>query len=226
MDRATGRSLFANIFRVAVLGTALACTGCASSIEHWIVATRDHQGDLALDRANWAEASLAYQLSLKLDSHDQHARDGLATVQTELAEAAYRDSQFDRALAELAVAAKYDSQSVRAEALKSQIENAKLKQEIVLSNYPTYYETGQQLRSGYDELRKVSVRIVSHLQRFDYSYDTTELTNAIRNSYDLESETSKLTTRLVSYRELIEAGTPRAGESSASESSGSLLPLP
>ena len=40
----------------------LATTGCASQISSWIVQTRNHQGDLALDHQNSADASIAYQI--------------------------------------------------------------------------------------------------------------------------------------------------------------------
>ena len=75
--------------RIRTLGIALAfatlplsTTGCATSIAQWIVRTRDHQGDVALAHRNYADASNAYQLALKIDPHDEHARDGLVGVQT------------------------------------------------------------------------------------------------------------------------------------------------
>ena len=42
-------------------------TGCAGSIERWIVNTRVHQGDVALERGNARDAELAYRLALRVD---------------------------------------------------------------------------------------------------------------------------------------------------------------
>jgi tetratricopeptide (TPR) repeat protein len=220
----------ANRYRAFLLltafGSALALGGCAGGIERWIVTTRNHQGDMALERGNYRDAELAYKLALELDPRDEHARNELAVVELQLAQELFRRSKFDDALAMLQFAEKYNPQSVRLAALREQIDQAKTKREIVLSNYPLFRETGQQLRVAYDQLRAQDSRIVSHLQRFDYSFDTNELSSAIRNSYDLGAEIAKLTSRLSSYRDLIESGTSRVGSEAAPASGGSLLPLP
>lgn len=209
----------------------LACgaTGCAGSIEHWIVNTRNRQGDVALSRGSLLEAQLAYRLALRVDPNDAHARDGYSAVAMAIANHNYRAAQFDDALEELTTAAKYDPQSVRVQALRSQIEQAKLKREIVISNYPLYGETGTQIRRSYLGLKAINGRIITALQRFNYSYDTGELSRAIHDSYTLNSEVVKNTNRLINYRQLVESGVPETVKdrsSGALAPSSSLLPLP
>ncbi len=48
-----------------------------SSVAQWIVQERNHQGDVALAHSNYPDASVAYQLALKIDPTNVHARDGL-----------------------------------------------------------------------------------------------------------------------------------------------------
>ncbi|MDQ6932168.1 MAG: hypothetical protein M3160_03215, partial [Candidatus Eremiobacteraeota bacterium] len=141
----------------------------------------------------------------------------------------FRAAHFDDALEALATAAKYDPQSVRVQSLRSQIEQAKLKREIVVSNYPLYAETGTQIARSYFGLKAINARIIAALQRFNYSYDTGELSRAIRDSYTLNSEVVKNTNRLVNYRQLVESGVPESVKdrsSGALAPSSSLLPLP
>jgi tetratricopeptide (TPR) repeat protein len=201
-------------------------SGCAGSLSGFIVSTRNHQGDMALANENFTDAALAYRLALKIAPDDEHARAGLAAVQLQIAAQEYLHSHFDDALASLAVAAKYDPDSVRLAELKTEIEQARVKREIVVSNFPTYSETGLALRKSYAQLRKESDGIVAALQRFDYTYDSAELQKAIRESNLLNSEVAHLTARLANYRQLVESGSPeRAGETALAPAA-SLLPLP
>jgi hypothetical protein len=124
------------------------------------------------------------------------------------------------------VAAKYDPDSVLLVELKTQIEQARVKREIVLSNYPTYKETGLALRKSYFQLPKETNAIVASLQRFDYSYDSSELLRAIRQSNELNAEVAHLTARLVNYRQLVEAGSPERSAQAPLAPAASLLPLP
>jgi lipopolysaccharide biosynthesis regulator YciM len=201
-------------------------SGCAGPIASFIVSTRNHQGDMALANSNFTDAALAYRLALRVAPGDEHARAGLAAVQLQIAAQEYQRSEFDGALAALAIAAKYDPDSVRLAELKVEVEQARVKRAIVVSNFPTYSETGLALRKSYAQLRKESNAIVTTLQRFDYSYDSTELQKAIRQSNLLNTEVAHLTARLVSYQQLVESGSPeKAGQSSLAPAA-SLLPLP
>ena len=200
--------------------------GCAGSIEHFIVQTRNHQGDLSLANKNLPDAALAYRLALRVAPDDAHARAGLAAVQLKIAAEEYTRSHFDDALAALAIAAKYDPESVRLAELKTEVQQARVKREIVLSNYPTYKETGLGLRRSYAQLHVASNAIVATLQRFDYSYDSSELLKAIVASKELGADVARLTARLNNYRQLVEAGSPERSADTPLAPAASLLPLP
>ena len=104
-------------------------SSCSGGIREYVVSQRNAQGDRAFLRNNFADAALAYRLALDMDANDQHARSGLASVQTQIAASDFRASKFDDALDALTVAAKYDPQSVRVAQLKAAVEQAQLKQE-------------------------------------------------------------------------------------------------
>ncbi|GAC1442992.1 MAG: hypothetical protein NVS2B8_04630 [Vulcanimicrobiaceae bacterium] len=223
--------LVTGLVRRMVLGLALTVSatslaGCANGISDFIVATRNHQGDVALSTKNLPDAATAYRLALRLAPANTHARAGLASVQLQLAAQDYTLSKFDDARAELAVAAKYDPESVRLAELRTEVEQARVKREIVISNYPTYGETGLALRRSYAQLRKQSNAIVSTLQRFDYTYDANELNKAIRASKAFNADVARLTARLVSYRQLVESGSPERNTDAPLAPAASLLPLP
>jgi hypothetical protein len=115
---------------------------------------------------------------------------------------------------------------VRLQALRSQIDDARLKREIVLSNYPTYRAAGADLQAAYTALRAQNTLIVHSLHRFAYTYDTQDLTRAIEDSYELQRDIVKNTNRLIAYRQLVESGVPATEKAAATAVSGSLLPLP
>jgi hypothetical protein len=212
---------------LALLGTSLlATTGCATTISSWIVQTRDHQGDVALVHQNAADASVAYQLALRVDRADAHARAGLVTVQARIAQQLFTTSRFDDAVKALDVAARYAPGDVRIDALRSQIEQAEIKRDIVVSNYPSYRETGSGLRRSFTAVKTQSQEVSNALRRFDYTYDSTELTQAIRQSYELSSQVTRLTERLIQYRQLVDSGVPETVDATAIAAPASLLPLP
>jgi len=130
-------------------------------------------------------------------------------------------------LAALAIAAKYDPQSVRLAALRSEIDDARLRREIVVSNYPTYRETAIALRRSYQQLNAQNQEVVAAIQRFDYTFDSAQLAKAIRSSFELNQEVARLTQRLINFRQLVESGaTPSSGSEAPATSAASLLPLP
>jgi len=215
------------LLRFAAALSVLATTGCATSVAHWIVQTRDHQGDIALQHKNYADASIAYQLALKIDPKDKHAAAGLTTVQVHLANAAFSSSKFDEAITDLQIASKVSPNDERVEALRSQIEQAEIKRDIVVSNYPSFRETGLQIRRSYDGVKDESAAITLALRRFNYTYDTGDLTKAIQLSYELNAEISRYTNRLVLFRQLVESGVPERSHAAESLAApASVLPLP
>ena len=204
----------------------LMLSGCAGSVEHWIVNTRVHQGDVALERGSYRDAELAYRLALKVDPKDERARAGLVESAGGLAQALYANGNFDDALATLDEGLKVDPTSVRLAGLKSTIDDAKLKREIVISNYPTYKEAGVTIQKAYEQLDTTNKGILSGLKRFSYTYDTVDLTSAIKRSYSLELDVARNTNRLINYRELVSAGIPESAHTTTSAGAASLLPLP
>jgi tetratricopeptide (TPR) repeat protein len=205
----------------------LVCAGCAGTIEQWIVDTRVNQGDVALQRGSLHEAQSAYRLALRVNPRDARARSGFADASAGIAEVDFRKGDFDDATATIAEAQKYDPQSVRLAALRSQIDDAKLKREIVISNYPTYEGAGLEIQSAFAALNEQNKAILASLKRFNYTYDTQDLTKAIEDSYEMELDVAKNTNRLIAYRQLVQSGAPATEAETQSETAtGSLLPLP
>ena len=208
------------------LATLLAMTGCAGPVERWIVNVRVHQGDAALERGNVRDAELSYRLALRVDPYDERARTGYVEAAAGLAKDEYSKADFEDALATISQGLAVDPQSVRLAGLKTTIEQAKLKREIVISNYPTYRESGTAIERSYVQLDSTNKLLLRSLKRFGYTFDTNDLTDAIKRSYELQLDVSKNTNRLIAYRQLVTSGVPAAGESVTTSSSTSLLPLP
>jgi tetratricopeptide (TPR) repeat protein len=218
------------ILRLIVLALAcailpLTASGCGSTVADWIVRTRNHQGDIALEHKNYSDASVAYQLALEIEPENAHARTGLVNVQIRLADALFAASKFETAIDALAVASKYSPHDDRVAGLREVIEQAEIKRDIVVSNYPLYKVTGRTLQRAYTQLAEQNEQILTALRRFDYTYDTADLDNAIRQSYVLNEEVTRLTNRLAQYRQLVESGIPEHGAENLAPPA-SLLPLP
>jgi len=203
----------------------IATAGCGSTVADWIVRTRNHQGDVSLGNKNYPDASVAYELALQIDPANVHARTGLVNVQIHIADDLFAASKFDLALDALAKAAKYSPHDDRVAGLRAVIEQAEIKRDIVVSNYPLYKVTGRGLRRAYAQLAAQNAQILAALNRFDYTYDTADLGDAIRQSYALNEEVTRLTSRLTQYRQLVESGIPEHGNENLVPPA-SLLPLP
>ncbi|HEU5479904.1 MAG TPA: tetratricopeptide repeat protein, partial [Candidatus Tumulicola sp.] len=207
------------------VATLWSATGCASSIQHWIVATRVHQGEAALDHGNVRDAELAYRLALRIDPADPRARAGYVRAAAGLAQSQYSKGNFDSALATIKDGLAVDPESVRMAAMERTIEQARLKREIVISNYPTYREAGLQLQRAYEQLNSTNKLLLASLRRFGYTFDANDLTTAIKRSYEMQLDIVKNGNHLVLYRQLVTSGVPEA-ESGSATGSTSLLPLP
>lgn len=212
--------------RAGVLCTLVLAAGCAAPIERWIVNTRVHQGDVALQRGNGRDAELAYRLALRVDPHDPAARTGYVESASELARAEYGKGDFDDALATVDRGLAVDPQSAVLAALKARIEQAKLQREIVVTNYPTYRATGLELQRAYQQLNTTNALLLRSLRRFGFTFDAEDLSVAIKRSYELQLEIAKNTNRLIVYRQLVTSGAPVAPEQATTFGAASLLPLP
>jgi predicted negative regulator of RcsB-dependent stress response len=211
---------------LACAAAPLGTTGCATTVASWIVRERNHQGDVALAHKNYPDASVAYQLALKIDPKNEHARGGLINVQLRLAQTFFAASKFDDAIDALAVAARYAPSDDRVQSLRGEIEQAEIKRDIVVSNYPSYKVTAAALKRAYTQLKQQNNDVLLALRRFDYTYDTADLAAAIRQSYALNEEVARLTNRLQQFRQLVESGVPAAPGSETAVPPASLLPLP
>jgi tetratricopeptide (TPR) repeat protein len=221
------RYLLQSFRRLLVLPMLLSLAGCAGTVEHWLVNTRVNQGDVALRNGSLHEAEIAYRLALRVNPHDERARKGFASASADIAGVDFRKGDFDDATATINDALKYDPQNVRLQALLSQLQDARLKREIVIANYPTYEGAGTDIAAGYAALNVQTKAILAGLKRFNYTYDTQDLTKAIQDSYELQLDVAKNTNRLIAYRQLVESGVPSAEQSAQSTApTGSLLPLP
>ncbi|MBV8600602.1 MAG: hypothetical protein JO359_03450 [Candidatus Eremiobacteraeota bacterium] len=207
-------------------GALLSETGCAGAVESWIVRTRDAQGDRALQRGNLHDAALAYKLALDVSPADRHARAGAVAVQLSLAQGAYRNGKLEEAFAELDVAERIEPKNPYVVDLREQLSEARLKREIVLSNYPTYKASAQEIVRAYIQLRTVDQQIIASLRRFGYTYDTIDLNKAIDGSSLLGAEVAKNTARLVQFRQAVESGATAESPGQALAPPSSLLPLP
>lgn len=210
---------------LALCGFAL-LTGCANSIERWIVNTRIHQGDVALVHGNARDAALAYKLALHVDPYDAEARIGYVTAAGELAREQYDHGNFDDGLATVNAGLAVDPQSASLAAFKASIESAKLKREIVVSNYPTYRVTGAEIARAYHQLNAANALVLRDLHRFSLTFDSDDLTSAIKRSYELQLDIAKNTNRLIVYRQLVSSGVPETPSQTTTFGAASLLPLP
>ncbi|MDE2480761.1 MAG: hypothetical protein KGN02_01050 [bacterium] len=212
---------------LALVATLLGTSGCAGSVQRWIVNTRVHQGDVALERGNVGDAELSYNLAMRIDPKDARARAGFVLAAAALAQEQYTKGSFDDALKTIRDGLKIDPTSVRLAALETTLEDAKLKREIVISNYPTYHAAGVTLQHSYEQLDETNKTILKALKRFSYSYDTEDLTKAIKQSYELEIDVARNTNRLIAYRQLVSSGVPETTRGTVAPGGGaSLLPLP
>ena len=207
----------------ALVLSTLATTGCARTVEAWIVRTRNNQGDRALQVHNLKDAALAYRLALDVNPRDPHARAGAVDVQVTLAAQAYRGGRLEEALADLSVAQRIDPKDPSVIDLAQVLSEARLKREIVISNYPTYKTAGQDIIHSYQQLNALNVSIINSLKRFQYSYDTVDLSRAIDSSYELGVEVKRNLSRLQRFRQVVETGT---GQEERLSPPSSLLPLP
>ena len=218
-----------NIRRVAlVLAVVFVCvaSGCAGgSVSRWLVDLRSSQGDSALASGNVAEALGEYDLALRLDPKNAHARAGLARALTLRARAEFTDSKLEEAAADIAKAHYFAPSDAVTQALAGQIEQATLRREVVVANYPLYGSMATSIADSLKTIVSTNAQISKELKLFRADYDTSHLTRAIVESYDLEDEGHRVTLRLVTYRALVQSGAVNR-QAAAAADAPNLLPIP
>ena len=212
------------IASVAVVVAAL--TGCAGgNVARWMVDLRSSQGDAALKNGNVAEALGEYDLALRLDPKNAHARAGLAKALTLRAQAEFVDSKLEEAATDIAKAHYYAPSDSVTQALAGQIEQATIRREVVVANYPLYGSMATSIDDSLKTVVSTNAQIAKELKLFRADYDTNHLTKAIVESYDLEDEAHRVTLRLVSYRALVQSGAVNR-QAAAAADAPNLLPIP
>src|SRR5579863_1491276 len=191
------------------MAAALLCAGCAGAFTQRLVELRTSQGDAALATKSLVEAQKEYVLALKLDPHAAAARSGLARTLFLQARADFIDSQLDQAQIDVEGALKYAPGDDAARALAAQIEQAKIRREIVLANYPVYESVGASLTDSLKALTATQKEVAVQLKLFRADFDSGHLTRAITASYGLEDEAHRTASRIVSYRSLVTSGAPK-----------------
>src|SRR5579864_1455785 len=177
---------------IALLVCALSLSGCAQSITHWMVNLRTSQGDQALARPNLKDAENEYTLALRLDPKNAHARAGPAKVLYLRAKDDFANSKLDEAEAEVQSSIRYEPSDAAALALANDIEQAKIRREIVISNYPLYSAIGTTLRPAFRSITTTNSEIQKQVKAFAVDYDTAHLTRAIILAYDMEDEAHRI----------------------------------
>lgn len=214
------------IGRVAIAAAiCLILTGCAGAMTSWLVNLRNSQGDSALANGKLVEAQKEYQLALALAPTDKHARAGLAQVLFQKASANFLAAKLDFAETEVRDALKYAPDDANAQALASEIEQAKIRRDIVIANYPAYASVGASIAASLKSVAATNKDIAKQVTAFGYDYDPTHLSKAIAEAYALQDELTRITQRLISYRTLVQAGVPKTQGLITTETPN-LLPIP
>lgn len=209
---------------VAVL-CALGASGCAGPITQWMINVRNAQGDAALERPSLPEAEKEYRLALALDHRNTHARAGLAKVLYLRAKVDFVESKLDEAADDIAQSLRYAPDDAAALALSSEVGQAKIRREIVISNYPLYGSIAAAVAPAIKSIAEGDKVIQKEVKAFSSDFDTAHLTKAIVTSYDLQDELRRLAQRLVIYRGYVTSGQAKATAPSGA-TAPSLLPIP
>lgn len=202
----------------------IAVSGCAGTLTRWMVDLRTSQGDSALERDSLAEAEKEYALALQLDPADTRARASLANVLVMQARADFNASLLDQAATEIVEARKYAPEDAAGQALASQIEQAKIRREIVLANYPLYGSMGTSLTDSLKTMTATQREIAKQLKSFASDFDTAHLSRAIVAAYGIEDEAHRTTQRLIAYRSVVSTGAQ--SKTPAQTETPNLLPVP
>lgn len=211
---------------VAAVVAAAFIAGCGGgSVERWMVDLRSSQGDTALKSGNVAEALGEYDLALRLDPKNAHARAGLAKALTLRAQAEFQDSKLEEAGTDIAKAHFYAPSDAVTQALAGQIEQATIRREVVVANYPLYGSMATSIGDSLKTIVSTNAQIEKELKSFRADYDTNHLTKAIVESYDLEDEAHRVTLRLTTYRALVQSGAVNR-QAAAAADAPNLLPIP
>lgn len=206
--------------------SVLALCGCTGVFKDQLVSLRNAQADAALQSQNVAEAEKEYSLALSLAPNDEHARAGLAHSLYLHAKANLASGDIDEAYIEVQKALKYAPKDAALLDLASAIDDAKIRRDIVVSNFPSYKTSGDAISGMLKANGLANKDIQLQIHDFHIDYDTAHLNKAIAQSYDLEEEQHRVTQRLIAYKGQIEAGAPGQTHAQSQVEMPGLLPIP
>ena len=210
---------------VAACLAVVLCAGCAGRVSDWIVDLRNSQGDAAATRGNLVESQKDSGLALALAPHDPHARAGLARVLYLRAEQSFTKSKLDDAEMQIKKALEYAPGDPGTQGLASEIEQARIRRDVVIANYPSYQAMGLALAASLRAATATDKDIAKQLRAFSYDYDPAHLTKAIQEAYALEDDVHRMNLRLQTYRSLVQSGAPK-GQPPIESETPNLLPIP
>jgi tetratricopeptide (TPR) repeat protein len=222
----TSTSKRARLVRAAVCVSLLALCGCTGAFRNQLVDLRNAQADAALQSQNIVEAEKEYSLALSLAPNDEHARAGLAHALYLHAKANLAAGDIDEAYIEVQKALKYAPKDAAVLDLASAIDEAKIRRDIVVSNFPSFKTSSDSISAFLKANAQANKDIQLQLHDFHIDFDTAHLNKAIAQSYDLEEEQHRLTQRLIAYKGQIEAGAPGQVRAQPQVETPGLLPIP
>ena len=211
---------------IAALAAAFAVSGCSGIFKDQLVALRNSQADAALENQNVAEAEKEYSLALALAPSDEHARAGLAHSLYLHAKSNLAGGDLDEAYIEVQKALRYSPKDAALLDLASAIDDAKIRRDIVVSNFPSFKASSDAISALLKANGQMNKEIQFQLHSFHIDFDTARLSKAIAQSYDLEEEQRRVTQRLIAYKGQVESGAPVQTRAQPQVEAPGLLPIP
>lgn len=211
---------------IALVSSAMALCGCSAAFKDRIVDLRNAQADAALQNDNVVEAEKEYSLALALAPNNEHARTGIAKVAYLHAKSDMAAGDIDGALIEVQKALKYAPKDAASLDLASAIDQAKIRRDVVVANFPLYKASTDAIRELLKANTLTNKNIQLQLHLFNTDYDIAHLRKAIALSTELEYEDHRVTQRLSALRAQMEAGSPGGAPAQSAEPVPGLLPVP
>jgi|SRR5271166_2341504 len=216
----------AGVLRAALCASLLTLCGCTGVFRNQLVDLRNAQADAALQNQNVAEAEKEYALALHLAPNDEHARAGLARSLYLHAKASLAAGDIDEAYLEVQKALTYAPKDAAVLDLASAIDQAKIRRDIVVSNFPSFKTSSDAISALLKTNAQANKDIQLQLHDFHIDFDTAHLNKAIAQSYDLEDQQHRATQRLIAYKGQIESGATGQPRAQTQVEMPGLLPIP
>lgn len=222
----TSTSRRAGALFIALLSAVVALSGCTAAFKDRIVDLRNAQADAALQNDNVVEAEKEYSLALALAPNNEHARAGLARVAYLHAKSNMAAGDIYGAQIEIQKALKYAPKDAAALDLASVIDQAKIRRDVIVANFPLYKSSTDVIRELLKSNALANKNIQLQLHEFNTDFDMTHLRKAIALATDLEDEDHRVTQRLNVLRAQLEAGGTSGTPAQSAEPVPGLLPIP